>query len=100
MATLIAGLDQTVEGYHFFTIAKYGIALAVMLPATFCAGITLPLITHMLMRAGGGERAIGAVYSVNTLGSIVGAAAGLGTGGGATLGGNLLSSITGLGGGK
>jgi spermidine synthase len=74
MATLISGLDQTVEGYHFFTLAKYGIALTVMLPATFCAGITLPLITHMLMRAGGGERAIGAVYSVNTLGSIVGAA--------------------------
>ena len=74
MATLISGLDQTVEGYHFFTIAKYGIALTVMLPATFCAGITLPLITHMLMRAGGGERAIGAVYSVNTLGSIIGAA--------------------------
>ena len=74
MATLIGGLDQTVEGYHFFTIAKYGIALTVMLPATFCAGITLPLITHMLMQAGGGEKSIGAVYSVNTLGSIVGAA--------------------------
>ncbi|NBW64531.1 spermidine synthase, partial [bacterium] len=74
MATLIGGLDQTVAGYHFFTIAKYGIALTVMLPATFCAGITLPLITHMLMQAGGGEKSIGAVYSVNTLGSIVGAA--------------------------
>ncbi len=74
MAALISGLDQTVEGYQFFTVAKYGIALTVMLPATFCAGITLPLITQMLMRAGGGERAIGAVYSVNTLGSIVGAA--------------------------
>lgn len=74
MATLIGGLDQTVEGYHFFTMAKYGIALTVMLPATFCAGITLPLITHMLMQAGGGEKSIGAVYSVNTLGSIVGAA--------------------------
>lgn len=74
MAALINGLDQTVEGYRFFTIAKYGIALSVMLPATFCAGITLPLITRMLIRAGAGERAIGAVYSVNTLGSILGAA--------------------------
>src|SRR5207249_1995445 len=44
----------------------------IMLPATFCAGTTLPLITRMLMRAGAGERAIGAVYAVNTLGSIVG----------------------------
>src|ERR1035437_8060892 len=42
MAFLIQGLDQNVEGYKLFTVAKYGIALAVMLPATFCAGITLP----------------------------------------------------------
>ncbi|MFI5311238.1 MAG: spermidine synthase [Gemmatimonadales bacterium] len=73
MASLITGLDQNEDGYRFFTIAKYGIALAVMLPATFCAGVTLPLITRTLLGAGSGERAIGAVYSVNTLGSIVGA---------------------------
>ena len=74
MATLIHGLDQNEDGYRFFTVAKYGIALSVMLPATFCAGITLPLITRMLLGAGGGEKSIGTVYSVNTLGSIVGAA--------------------------
>jgi spermidine synthase len=73
MAFLIQGLDQNAEGYRIFTLAKYGIALTVMLPATFCAGITLPLITRMLLNAGSGERAVGAVYSVNTLGSIVGA---------------------------
>ncbi len=73
MAFLIQGLDQNEQGYRIFTVAKYGIALAVMLPATFCAGITLPLITRMLLNAGSGERAVGAVYSVNTLGSIVGA---------------------------
>ena len=73
MAFLIQGLDQNPEGYAFFTVAKYGIALAVMLPATFCAGITLPLITRMLLNAGSGERAVGIVYSVNTLGSIIGA---------------------------
>jgi spermidine synthase len=73
MAFLIQGLDQNAEGYEVFTVAKYGIALIVMLPATFCAGITLPLITRMLLNAGSGERAVGAVYSVNTLGSIVGA---------------------------
>ena len=43
-----------------------------MLPATFCAGITLPLITKILIRRGAGERAIGTVYGVNTLGSIAG----------------------------
>ncbi len=73
MAFLIQGLGQNQQGYSLFTVAKYGIAMAVMLPATFCAGITLPLITRILLAAGGGERAIGAVYSINTLGSIVGA---------------------------
>jgi predicted membrane-bound spermidine synthase len=73
MASLISGLDQNEDGYRFFTFAKYGIALAVMLPATFCAGVTLPLITRTLLGAGSGEQAIGAVYSINTLGSIVGA---------------------------
>ena len=43
-----------------------------MIPATFCAGMTLPLLTHELMRRGAGERAIGTIYSANTLGAIVG----------------------------
>src|SRR6185295_3193022 len=43
-----------------------------MLPATFCAGMTLPLLTRALLGTGSGERAIGAVYGWNTLGSIVG----------------------------
>ncbi|MDA1080363.1 MAG: spermidine synthase [Gemmatimonadetes bacterium] len=74
MAFLIQALDQNSEGYSVLTVAKYGIALAVMVPATFCAGVTLPLITRILISAGGGERSIGAVYSINTLGSIVGVA--------------------------
>lgn len=74
MSFLIEGLDQNAAGYAMFTAAKYGIAITVMVPATFCAGITLPLITRILIGAGGGEKAIGAVYSVNTLGSIIGVA--------------------------
>ena len=74
MAFLIQALAENPEGYKLFTLAKYGIAIVVMLPATFCAGITLPLITRILIGAGGGERSIGAVYSINTLGSIVGVA--------------------------
>lgn len=74
MASLLETLAKTDEGYRAFSLARYAICLAVMLPATFCAGITLPLITRMLLGAGAGERAIGAVYSINTLGSIVGAA--------------------------
>jgi len=74
MVSLLQALAKSDEGYQAFSITRYGVCLAVMLPATFCAGITLPLITRLLLGAGEGERAIGAVYSINTLGSIVGAA--------------------------
>ncbi|GJG87089.1 hypothetical protein tb265_22700 [Gemmatimonadetes bacterium T265] len=74
MAWLLAALDLTPEGYTAFSLARYALCLVVMLPATFCAGITLPLITRVLLARGVGEGAIGRVYAVNTLGSIVGAA--------------------------
>ncbi|MFL5615960.1 MAG: fused MFS/spermidine synthase [Gemmatimonadaceae bacterium] len=75
VATLLDTFRQSDAGYRGFLAARYAICLLVMLPATFCAGITLPLITKMLMDGGGrvrGERAIGAVYGLNTLGSIAG----------------------------
>ncbi len=74
-AFLLTALDATPEGYSTFTIARYAICLAIMLPATFCAGITLPLITRTLLVSGSAtrdERAVGTVYGANTLGSIVG----------------------------
>jgi spermidine synthase len=74
-AALIQATARTESGYVMFTIARYLICLAIMLPATFCAGMTLPLMTRMLLTGGAGERAIGAIYAANTLGSIVGAAA-------------------------
>ena len=76
IASLLSTLTRTDSGYAAFTIARYGLCLLIMLPATFCAGMTLPLITRTLMAHGLGERAIGAVYSWNTLGSILGVAAG------------------------
>jgi predicted membrane-bound spermidine synthase len=71
-ASLLGALNMTPEGYAVFTIARYAIALLVMLPATFCAGITLPLITRTLLRGGAGEAAVGTVYAANTIGSVVG----------------------------
>jgi predicted membrane-bound spermidine synthase len=71
MRWLVVTLPKTSQGYALFNLASNGIALAVMLPATFCAGMTLPLITHWLMHGGYGERAIGAVYASNTLGAIL-----------------------------
>ena len=74
MADLMTAFSRTSEGYRAFSVARYFICLAVMLPATFCAGMTLPLLTRLLLRGGSGEAAIGQVYAVNTLGSIVGVA--------------------------
>ena len=72
IASVINTVQQNESGYRAFLASRYLIALLIMLPATFCAGMTLPLITRVLMRGGAGERAIGAVYAVNTLGSIAG----------------------------
>ena len=74
MAALIEAVEENEAGYRLYNLTRYGIALAVMLPPTFCAGITLPLITRVLLGAGHGERAVGSVYAWNTLGSIVGVA--------------------------
>lgn len=65
-------LARTENGYFLFNLSSYSIAMLVMLPATFCAGMTLPLITRILFTKGGGEKAIGQVYAANTVGAIAG----------------------------
>jgi predicted membrane-bound spermidine synthase len=72
MQAVIKALAKTDSGYMLFLASSHGIALAIMFPATFCAGMTLPLLTYALFAAGHGEKSIGAVYGANTLGSIVG----------------------------
>ena len=72
MAALLETFARTDGGYLGFTVSRYALCLAVMFPATFLAGMTLPLITRTLMVAGEGERAVGAVYAANTFGSIIG----------------------------
>ena len=74
MAPLVRTLPDVTGGYALFSIARYALCLLVMLPATAAAGMTLPLITGALLRAGWGERSIGAIYGVNTIGSVVGVA--------------------------
>lgn len=44
MEYLMKGLARTDAGYFFFNLAGQGVSALVMLPATFCAGMTLPLI--------------------------------------------------------
>ncbi len=72
MRWLLAHLERSDLGYALFNLASNGLALAIMLPATFCAGTTLPLITFHLMQRGHGEASIGAVYAANTVGAIAG----------------------------
>ena len=75
METLMKGLARTQTGYFFFNLSGQAIAALVMLPAAFCAGTTLPLISAALLRGGAGEGAIGRVYAANTLGAIAGVVA-------------------------
>jgi spermidine synthase len=74
MAGAMSMFARTPEGYNAMSVFRYAICLAVMLPATFCAGMTLPVITRLLLRSGAGEKAIGRVYGANTFGSILGVA--------------------------
>jgi spermidine synthase len=72
MQWLVKTINKTDAGYGLFNLSRSAIAMAIMLPATFCAGMTLPLITFTLMKQGHGERSIGAVYAANTIGAILG----------------------------
>lgn len=73
MSTLVRSLSGEPGGYELFNVGRYGLALLVMLPSTVLAGMTLPVLTAALLRAGHGERTIGRVYGVNTFGSVTGA---------------------------
>jgi spermidine synthase len=72
MESLMTGLARNNTGYLLFNLSGAAIAALVMLPATFFAGMTLPLLTGTLLRRGVGEAAIGRVYAANTLGAIAG----------------------------
>lgn len=69
---LVKNLPASNGGYVLFNFGTAAVAIAIMLPAAFFAGTTLPLFTVALLRAGFGERSIGRVYAWNTMGAIVG----------------------------
>jgi spermidine synthase len=64
---------RTLMMWYGFNLLRYLLCLLIMLPATFCAGMTLPLLTHVMLKRGQPESAVGNVYGVNTLGAIAGA---------------------------
>ena len=71
---LMGMMPRTDEGYVLFSIASGAIAMLVMFPAAFFAGMTLPLLTMAMLRHGSGEPGIGRIYAMNTLGAILGVA--------------------------
>src|SRR6185369_1626834 len=72
MAWLLSAVNRNEAGFVIFNLTSTLICVLVMLPATFCAGTTLPLITYRLLRSTAGEKSLGLVYSVNTVGGVVG----------------------------
>ena len=71
MYWLLQALQRTEPGYLLFNLGSHALALLVMLPATICAGMTLPLLTRHQLVYGAGEPAIGRIYAANTLGAIL-----------------------------
>ncbi len=72
MGFMINSLSKNEGGYLLFNLTSHTICLVIMIPATFMAGMTLPLFTYSLIKQGGGEKSIGRIYSANTIGAIVG----------------------------
>lgn len=72
MAYAVNHFPKTDQGYFLFNLISHGTAMLIMIPATICAGMTLPLITYYLINRGYGEGAIGKIYAANTIGSILG----------------------------
>jgi spermidine synthase len=71
VAWMLQALDRTEQGYVLYNAASATVAVLVMAPAAFFAGMTLPIFTLALLR-GGGESAVGRIYAANTIGAIVG----------------------------
>jgi len=72
VAWAMAALSRSDEGYAAYNVISAIVAAAIMLPAAFFAGMTLPLFTLTLLRRGAGEAAVGRIYAANTVGAIVG----------------------------
>ena len=76
MQAAMTRLPRNDIGYLGYNIVGYLLSAGIMVPASFFAGMTLPLLTFILYTRGRGESEIGAVYGWNTLGGIAGIALG------------------------
>jgi len=69
-------LTSTPAAYGPYSVFRYGLSLLLMFPASFFAGMTLPLITWAVLHLFKHERFVGQVYAYNTFGAILGSALG------------------------
>lgn len=72
VGVLLGWVPRNDDGYLLYSLGSAAVALLVMFPAAFFAGMTLPVLTMALLRRGAGEAVIGRVYAANTLGAIAG----------------------------
>ncbi|GGI81920.1 spermidine synthase [Legionella impletisoli] len=80
MQWFMGSLSRTESAYGVFNLISHGVALFIMLPTTFCAGMTLPLMTAVLVNRNYGEKSVGDVYAWNMIGSILGISIAIGFG--------------------
>lgn len=76
-ADLMRSVARTDGGYNIFVGFSAMVAILIMAPTAFFAGMTLPLFTATLLRRGAADTAIGRVYAANTVGAIFGALLGV-----------------------
>lgn len=67
---------RTEISYYLFSLFKYLLCVLLMCPTSFFAGMTLPIVTYILITVTRDEKYTGYVYGWNTIGAIVGAVLG------------------------
>lgn len=72
VAWLLRVLSKDASAYVVYNVVTALVAILIMAPAAFFAGMTLPLFTLSLIRSGGGEASVGRIYAADTFGAIVG----------------------------
>ncbi len=72
VAWFLNALSRSEQAYTAYNVISAVVAVTIMAPAAFFAGMTLPLFTLSLIRAGAGEAGVGRIYAANTVGAIVG----------------------------
>ena len=70
------GIAHAPAATRCFNLSSQTLAAAIMLPATFFAGMTLPLLTNALLRVPRAKPPSAVIYGANTVGAIARRAAG------------------------